>query len=108
PNRKGLELVAAAFGLKILPFANLSVAMANGSATALWAVGSETPAVADFSALEAFVCHAYNADEVSKAASVLLPASPHSEMDGTFVNFEGRAQRFELAYWPTGDSQPHW
>jgi NADH-quinone oxidoreductase subunit G len=29
-------------------------------------------------------------------------------MDGTFVNFEGRAQRFELAYWPRGDSRPHW
>jgi NADH-quinone oxidoreductase subunit G len=24
------------------------------------------------------------------------------------VNFEGRAQRFELAYFPRGDSRPHW
>jgi NADH-quinone oxidoreductase subunit G len=29
-------------------------------------------------------------------------------MDGTFVNFEGRAQRFELAYKPKGEAKPHW
>jgi NADH-quinone oxidoreductase subunit G len=29
-------------------------------------------------------------------------------MDGTFVNFEGRAQRFELAYKPKGEARPHW
>jgi len=31
-----------------------------------------------------------------------------SESDGTFVNFEGRAQRFELAYWPRGGARAHW
>jgi NADH-quinone oxidoreductase subunit G len=24
------------------------------------------------------------------------------------VNFEGKAQRFELAYFPRGDARPHW
>ena len=38
---------------------------------------------------------------------MLLPAAPHSEADGTFVNFEGRAQRFELAYFPRGAAVPH-
>ncbi len=37
-----------------------------------------------------------------------LSLSPVTESDGTFVNFEGKAQRFEMAYWPAGDSKPHW
>ncbi len=54
------------------------------------------------------VVQAVNDGPLAQAAEVLLPASPHAESDGTFVNFEGRAQRFELAYFPRGDSRPHW
>ncbi len=111
PNRRGLELCARAFGLAVRPFADLVEAVESGAVKAVWAVGAEIPnarAAAAFGRLEAFVCQAYNDGPVAKAATVLLPASPHAEMDGTFVNFEGRAQRFELAYWPRGDSRPHW
>ncbi|HYQ80986.1 MAG TPA: 2Fe-2S iron-sulfur cluster-binding protein [Anaeromyxobacteraceae bacterium] len=111
PNRRGLELAAGAFGLKVRPFADLVKGIESGAVKAVWAVGSEIPdahAAAAFGKLEAFVCQAYNDGPVARAATVLLPASPHSEMDGTFVSFEGRAQRFELAYWPRGDSRPHW
>jgi NADH-quinone oxidoreductase subunit G len=111
PNRRGLELCARAFGLSIRPFADLVKAVESGAVKAVWAVGAEIPdagAAAVFARLEALVCQAYNDGPVARAATVLLPASPHAEMDGTFVNFEGRAQRFELAYWPRGDSRPHW
>jgi len=40
--------------------------------------------------------------------TVLLPAAPAAEADGTFVNFEGRAQRFEHAWEPRGEARPHW
>jgi NADH-quinone oxidoreductase subunit G len=59
-------------------------------------------------ALETVVVQAFNLDELARDSTLLLPASPHSEVDGTFVNFEGRAQRFELAFWPRGESLPHW
>ncbi len=111
PNRRGLELGAAAFGLRVRPFADLVKAVESGAVKAVWAVGTEIPdagAAAAFGRLEALVCQACNDGPLARAATVLLPASPHSEMDGTFVNFEGRAQRFELAYWPRGDSRPHW
>jgi NADH-quinone oxidoreductase subunit G len=49
-----------------------------------------------------------NATPLAGHATLLLPASSHAESDGTFVNFEGRAQRFELAFWPRGESRPHW
>ncbi len=111
PNRKGLEIVAKELGLSLRPFAELPKAIDAGRVRGVWAVGSEIPdaaAAASFGKLEAFVCQSYNADALSEEATVLLPAAPHAESDGTFVNFDGRAQRFELAYWPRGDSRPHW
>jgi NADH-quinone oxidoreductase subunit G len=30
-----------------------------------------------------------------------------AEADGTFLNFEGRAQRFEAAWHPRGEARPH-
>ncbi len=111
PNRRGLELVAQAFGLLVKPFAELTRAIEAGRVKAVWAVGAEIPdaqAAATFGRLEALVCQAVNHGVAAKEATLLLPAAPHSETDGTFVNFEGRPQRFELAYWPRGAASPHW
>jgi NADH-quinone oxidoreductase subunit G len=111
PNRKGLEIVAQALGLALRPFADLAEAVAQGKVRAVWAVGAEIPdaaLAAKLEAAEALVVQAYGKGELADRATILLPAAPHSEMDGTFVNFEGRAQRFELAYFPKGDARPHW
>jgi NADH-quinone oxidoreductase subunit G len=111
PDRKGLELVASAFGFPLRPFAELARAVEAGSVQAVWAVGSEVPEAAAAAALARvpdLVVQATNVGDLAAAATVLLPASPVPESDGTFVNFEGRAQRFEMAYWPRGDSRPHW
>ncbi|HVI76401.1 MAG TPA: 2Fe-2S iron-sulfur cluster-binding protein [Anaeromyxobacteraceae bacterium] len=111
PNRRGLELVAQAFGLALKPFAELGPAIEAGRVKAVWAVGTEIldpAAAAAFARLDALVCQAYGHGPLTREATVLLPAAPHTESDGTFVNFEGRPQRFELAYWPRGGSQPHW
>jgi NADH-quinone oxidoreductase subunit G len=111
PNRKGLELVAQAYGLAVRPVVELGAAVAAGNVRGVWAVGAETPdavVAAKITAAEDLVVQAYNEGPLAAAATVLLPAAPHSEMDGTFVNFEGRAQRFELAYFPRGDARPHW
>ena len=110
PNRKGLELAAADAGLAVRTIADLAKAIADGRARALWAVGAEVPsptAAAVFARLEAFVCQAVNANDVARAATILLPAAPVAEADGTFVNFEGRAQRFERAYPPRGAARTH-
>ncbi|ABC82336.1 2Fe-2S iron-sulfur cluster-binding protein [Anaeromyxobacter dehalogenans] len=110
PNRKGLELAAAAYGLAVRPFADLVAAAGAGKVKGLWAVGTEVPdakAAEKLGALE-IVAQSYGDAALAQHAAVLLPASPHSEMDGTFVNFEGRAQRFEMAYFPKGESRPHW
>jgi NADH-quinone oxidoreductase subunit G len=110
PNRKGLELAAQAYGLAVRPFADLAAAVASGRVKGLWAVGTELPdaaAAAKLERVEALVAQSYNDDALSRHATILLPAAPHSETDGTFVNFEGRAQRFEMAYFPRGESRAH-
>ena len=45
---------------------------------------------------------------LAKVATVLLPATSWAEMDGTYVNGKGLAQRSERAIPPQGDSQPAW
>ncbi|HET8732132.1 MAG TPA: 2Fe-2S iron-sulfur cluster-binding protein [Anaeromyxobacteraceae bacterium] len=110
PNRKGLELAAQAYGLAVRPFADLVAAARAGRVQALWAVGAEVPDEAGAQALAqvpALVVQAVSEGTLAAAATVLLPASPHAEFDGTFVNFEGRAQRFEAAWHPRGEARPH-
>jgi NADH-quinone oxidoreductase subunit G len=73
-------------------------------------VGTEVPdadGAARLAGLE-IVAQAFNEDALARAAALVLPAAPPSEADGTFVNFEGRAQRFERAYAPRGEARPHW
>jgi NADH-quinone oxidoreductase subunit G len=41
-------------------------------------------------------------------ADVLLPIAPFTETSGTFINTEGRAQRFKGAVKPLGDARPAW
>jgi NADH-quinone oxidoreductase subunit G len=74
-------------------------------------VGADVPdaaVAAKIAAAEDLVVQATNEGPLAGGATVLLPAAPHAEMDGTFVNFEGKAQRFEMAYFPRGDARPHW
>jgi len=111
PNRKGLELAAWAFGLALRPVADLAAAVAAGKVKAIWAVGAELPDQRTVEALagaETLVVQAVNGGGLAAHATLLLPAASHAESDGTFVNFEGRFQRFELAFWPRGESRPHW
>ncbi len=44
----------------------------------------------------------------AEAASVALPAATYAESTGTFVNQEGRAQRFYRVFEPDGDIAPAW
>ncbi len=42
------------------------------------------------------------------AAQAVVPAAVWAETDGTFTNFEQRAQRFKRAFDPPGDARPRW
>jgi len=113
PNRKGLELIAKAQGFEVKPFSALVEAVNAGKVKAVYALGGEVPAGARdagvvFSKLELLVLQAFNHTELTDEAHVLLPAATHVEDHGTFVNFEGRAQRFVKCYPAPGTAKPHW
>ena len=44
----------------------------------------------------------------AEAATLALPAASYAESTGTFVNHEGRAQRFYQVFEPQGDVAPAW
>lgn len=50
----------------------------------------------------------YFENATSLKAEVVIPAGTFAEADGTFVNNEGRAQRFYQAFPPEGDVQESW
>jgi NADH-quinone oxidoreductase subunit G len=47
-------------------------------------------------------------NSTSSKADIILPSGACAESDGTFVNNEGRAQRFYQVFQPTGDIQAGW
>ena len=44
----------------------------------------------------------------AQAANLLLPAATYAECNGTFVNYEGRAQRFYQVFEPDEEIAPSW
>ncbi len=53
-------------------------------------------------------CSAFLTPDLDAVADVLLPISGFAETSGTFVNAEGRWQRFQGAVAPPGDARPGW
>jgi NADH-quinone oxidoreductase subunit G len=45
---------------------------------------------------------------VVEGAAVAIPSASWSEADGTYVNFEGRAQRVRRCHLPLGEARPGW
>ncbi len=113
PNRLGLRWVARGFGLALRPFESLLGDVSAGRVTALYAAGVEVPkepqvVAAALGPIGLLVIQAVRHGPLADAADISLPAAPHSEYDGTFVNFEGRPQRFQRAYPEWDEARPHW
>jgi NADH-quinone oxidoreductase subunit G len=51
---------------------------------------------------------AFKSDGLLDYADVLLPVAPFSETAGSFVNMEGREQRFNGVVRPLGETRPAW
>jgi NADH-quinone oxidoreductase subunit G len=75
------------------------------------ALGSETKDLADASSLKnagLSVVIAAHEGPLSKAATVVLPASSWAEYTGTYVNAKGITQESEQAIGAVGSSRPAW
>jgi formate dehydrogenase major subunit len=87
-----------------------------GRLKALWAIGYDVALTNPnaratreaLASLEFLVTQDLFLNEVSKFASVFLPAASSFEKDGTFMNAERRVQRVRQAAAPKGNSRPDW
>ncbi|HEX4351404.1 MAG TPA: 2Fe-2S iron-sulfur cluster-binding protein [Polyangiales bacterium] len=68
----------------------------------------DASALAPLKSLKAKVVLASNGCAFSSIASVVVPVASYAEMEGTFVNVKGMAQRFERAIRPAEDVRPAW
>jgi NADH-quinone oxidoreductase subunit G len=57
---------------------------------------------------QVIACSAFRTPDLEAMADLLLPISAFAETSGTFVNAEGRWQRFQGAVAPVGDARPGW
>ncbi len=113
PNRRGLEWIAKARGLALLPFEALTKAIDAGQVKALVAFGHEVPEDAEQFAnraerLELFAVTATNETALTARADVLLATSSPVEDEGSFTQEAGITQRSRQAFPPRGESLPAW
>ena len=91
--------------------AQLEQAIAGGKVTVVWVVGEDIPlsanGLANLGQVDTIV-QATRWNPVAHAAKVVLPAASWAEVDGTFTNKQGHAQRIRRALEPRGGSRPHW
>jgi NADH-quinone oxidoreductase subunit G len=108
PNRAGVTKV---LGREPESAATLADAATAGAIRGLLALGSEfelpeAEAEAALLRMEALVAIAPRVGPLPAAAHVRLPSVSWAETEGTFVNRDGRAQRFAAALAPRGEALP--
>jgi NADH-quinone oxidoreductase subunit G len=107
PNRRGVELIAQQAGGPTCSFVEFVSQAGEGKLSAAWLVGGypdkkwvpkELAKAAD--GFELLVVQDIFANELTAAATVLLPSCAWLERDGSFMNHAGRVQPFERAVDP--------
>ena len=91
-------------------------AVQNGEADTVLILENDLYRRADAASVEALLDAAkhvivldyLSTNATAQKAEVVLPAGTFAESDGTFVNNEGRAQRFYQVFVPKGDVQESW
>jgi NADH-quinone oxidoreductase subunit G len=110
PNRAGATQVASTTPPKA--FEDLLTALSAGRYTHVVALGSDVPVdpnlITAFSRVKGMVTIAAHEGPLVTAAPIVLPAASWAEMDGTYVNAQGIAQRSERAVVAQGESRPAW
>lgn len=106
PNRRGVEMVVQSFGGQAASFDEFVKHAGEGSFSAAWIVGGyPRPWVTKELAkalphVPMIVAQDMFANEVTAAATVIVPGVSWAERSGSFVNVDGRIQPFEAAIAP--------
>ncbi len=109
PNRAGILRVLLGLGLKEQTRGALESQIADGAVKALLVLGHEADDAAGLAEacerLEVFVHIAHAASALGERAHVTLPSLAWVQVDGTWVNVDGRAQRLSPAFGATGHAR---
>jgi len=104
PNRKGAENVLGKSGWEGAVKESKVLIMIDQDPYSRWKV---PPALEEASRkLGLFVVLGTNLTEAAKLAHFVLPIPTFAEQDGTFMNIEGNAQKFQKAFEPLGSALP--
>jgi len=105
-NLRGVFEIGQNSSDKGLNFNQIFQAASSGELKALYLAGP-APYLKKAN-LEFLVIQDSFVNENFKLADAVLPASTFAETDGTFVNGEGRLQKFNKVIDPLGDAKPDW
>jgi NADH-quinone oxidoreductase subunit G len=109
PNRTGAVRIA---GVTTGTVQNLLNDVSSGDVAAVvalgWASVEDVKELASLKKLPVMVSLSTHLGALTETASVVIPVACHAEMDGTFVNAQGIAQRFARAIEPPRGIQSAW
>jgi formate dehydrogenase major subunit len=105
-NARGALEISAFFRKKDGPPGRIIQGISSGSFLTLYVVGSFLQPGKKPAAFVVIQDSYLNGN--SDFADVILPQTTFAEAEGTFVNVEGRLQKFERVIEPLGDSRPGW
>ncbi|MFZ2324128.1 MAG: molybdopterin-dependent oxidoreductase [Ignavibacteriaceae bacterium] len=102
PNSTGAELVGVSPSKSGLDYNGIIKAIREGKIKALYVLEDDiinnNPELENILArLDLLIIHATNFNKTSALADIVFPVSTYAEKNGTFVNFEGKAQRIRPA-----------
>lgn len=106
-NDRGAAEIATHFGAKGLRTPEILLAERKGKLDLLYLVGEDVWA-GKHQAKTVIVQDMFLPPEARKIADVVLPIASFTEIEGTYVNFEGRVQRVRPAVKPAGNSKQDW
>ncbi len=105
-NLRGMFEIEKAFSGSGLTFSQIVQGASSGEVKALYLAGA-FPEIRK-SKPDFLVIQDSFANENLNKADAVFPAATFAESEGTFINFEGRIQKFEKVISPKGEAKPDW
>ena len=102
PNNFGAELAGVAPSKNGFDFSGIIKSIKEGKIKALYILEDDLISVNPdleniFAKLDLLIVHSNNFNKTTVLADIVFPAATYAEKNGTFINFEGRAQRIRPA-----------
>ncbi|HWL95020.1 MAG TPA: 2Fe-2S iron-sulfur cluster-binding protein [Phycisphaerae bacterium] len=111
PNRRGIEMILAAMGGRVLSFDDFVKSAIKGDFAAAWITGGypeewvSRELAAAAGKIETLIVQDMFPSALTEAAKVIVPSCAWVERSGSFMNVQGKIQPFEAAIHPPDGCQ---